>query len=231
MERVLILTGAQIPPRNDKKIKDVLRLTIPSKLRYANKWDYDFLLINSFKIYSQYNMTEKHLGFTRFIFALELLNHYDIVMWLDGDSIVTNEKYNIHDFLTDQHVFFFSYDWHIDPNKSSAFSAGNFILKSSSKNDFLTENFLKIAQSYMDHNLQEQITLNHMFSLPEFNSYFKILPHRFLNAVPFYVSEVWRDYPPIINPWDENCFLAHFTGIPDTDRIRIIKENFEKYIY
>jgi hypothetical protein len=36
MEKVLILTGA------DKEMKDVLNLTIPSKLKYANKWGYDF---------------------------------------------------------------------------------------------------------------------------------------------------------------------------------------------
>jgi len=226
MERVLILTGA------DEKMKDVLNLTIPSKLKYANKWGYDFLAINSFKVYPQYNMDERHVGFSRFIYALELLNYYDFVVWIDGDSIITNDNYNIHDFVTDKSNFFFSYDWMINPQYSSTFSSGNFILRSDQNIEFLTENFLHIAQYHLDSILQEQGTLNHMFSLPEFNNYFKILPQKYLNSVPIFVSdmEIWKDRSSILYPWDQNSFLAHFTGLPNEDRINIIQNNFKKYI-
>jgi hypothetical protein len=80
MEKVLVFTGA------DEKMKDVFDLTIPSKLNYAKKWNYDFLMINSFKVYSRYGMDDRHIGFSRFIHAMELLSDYDYVMWLDGDS-------------------------------------------------------------------------------------------------------------------------------------------------
>ena len=227
MEKVLILTGA------DEKMKDVLNLTIPSKLNYANKWNYDFLLINSFRIYSQYNMDQRHVGFSRFIYAMELLNYYDYVMWLDGDSIVTNDRYNIQDFVNSDQNFFFSYDWMIKPEDDYiCFSSGNFILRSSKENEFLTKNFLQVAQFHLNSDLQEQGTLNNMFSLPEFTKYFKILGHNFLNSVPNLVTktENWINRPAITHPWCENSFLAHFTGITNKDRIDIIKNNFEKFI-
>lgn len=234
MEKVLVLTGA------DEKMKDVLNLTIPSKLKYANKWGYDFLTINNFRVYSQYNMDKRHLGFSRFIYALELLNYYDFVMWIDGDAIITNDNYSIHDFMinisNNKNNFFFSSDWMHNPQNfpggHSYFSSGNFILKSSQETEFLAENFLHIAQYHLDDIMQEQGTLNHMSFLPEFKDYFKILHQKYLNSVPIFVSqtEIWKDRLPIFYPWNEDCFLAHFTGTSNEDRINIIKNNFKKFI-
>jgi hypothetical protein len=227
MKKVLVFTGA------DEKMKDVFNLTIPSKLNYAKKWNYDFLLINSFKVYSQYGMDDRHIGFSRFLHAMELLSHYDYVMWIDGDSIITNDSYNINDFVKGEENFFFSYDWFTGPGHNHiCFSSGNFILKSSEDNEFLRKSFLDISQNQLNSDVQEQGVLNDMFSLPEFTKYFKILEHKYLNSVPNYVSEtgIWQGRPSITFPWNENSFLAHFTGITNLDRVDIITNNFQKFL-
>jgi hypothetical protein len=180
-------------------------------------------------------MDERHIGFSRFIYALELLNHYDFVVWIDGDSIITNDNYSIHDFITDESNFFFSYDWMTNPQHSSTLSSGNFILRSDQNIEFLAENFLHIAQYYLNNVLQEQGTLSHMFSLPEFSNYFKILPQKYLNSVPtcVYESEKWKDpnRPPIFHlaEWNQDSFLAHLTGVPNKERVNMIQNNFKKY--
>lgn len=224
MKRVLVLTGA------DETMKDVLNLTVPSKLKYANKWGYDFLTLNSFKQYPQY-FEGSHIGFSRFIFAMELLNHYDYVMWLDGDSLVTNDSYSIDDFVNSEHIFFASFDWWVKPEDPIYFSTGNFIVRSTENDNFLLNKFLELSK---DHNssMQEQGTLNYMFSLPEFANYFKVLETKYLGSVPNFVveCEIWRDRSSITHPWCENSFLAHVAGIPNKDRIDIIKNNFEKFI-
>lgn len=227
MEKVLVFTGA------DEKMKEVFDLTIPSKLNYAKKWNYDFLMINSFKVYSQYGMDDRHIGFSRFISAMELLSHYDYVMWLDGDSIITNNSYNIHDFVKGEENFFFSYDWFTAPEGNHIFfSSGNFILKSGEDDEFLRKGFLDISQHHLNSDVQEQGALHNMFSQPEFSKYFKILEHKYLNSVPNYVSEteIWQGRPSISFPWNENCFLAHFTGITNLDRVNIITNSFQKFL-
>ena len=81
--KTLILTGC------DKSMYDVLDLTIPSKQKYAAKHGYDFMSVRSFPGDAECGLEERHIGFQRTVLAFKLLRHYESVMWVDADSVIT----------------------------------------------------------------------------------------------------------------------------------------------
>ena len=91
--KTLILTGC------DKSMYDVLDLTIPSKQQYAAKHGYDFMSVRSFPGDAECGLEERHIGFQRTVLAFKLLRHYESVIWVDADSIITNFDYKIENFI------------------------------------------------------------------------------------------------------------------------------------
>ena len=129
-KRVLLLTGTtdilRSPNETDNTMEEVFDLTLPSKQRYAKKYGYDLLSLRSFGSDKQNIFKDKHLGFLRALRAFEMLEHYNIVMWIDADSIITNDNFSINDFQIDEnHSFYASWDWN---NVGHSFSTGNFII-------------------------------------------------------------------------------------------------------
>ena len=101
-KRVLVLTGTtdilRQPNETDNTMEEVFDLTLPSKQRYVKKYGYDLLSLRSFGKDRQNRFTESDIGFLRVLRAFELLENYDIVMWIDADSIITNHNFSIDDF-------------------------------------------------------------------------------------------------------------------------------------
>ena len=86
--------------------------------------------------------------------------------------------------------------------------------------------FYKISKHFPE----EQYTLNTLWARTEFKKTIKILDHKFLGGVPIQIEDVWKKNK-IIDPWTEDHFLAHFTGISDENRINIMKTYFGKYLW
>jgi hypothetical protein len=66
--------------------------------------------------------------------------------------------------------------------------------------------------------------------MPDQRINFGILDHKYLNAVPSFLVETqtWKNdnnRTGIISPWTPDCFLAHFTGTDNKERIELIKNN------
>ena len=219
----LILTGS------DKTMHELLDLTIPSKQKYASKHGYDFMSLRSFPPDKQCGFEERHIGFLRAAITFKMLRFYDNVMWIDGDSVVTNFDYKIEDFLKPEACFTASYDWFC----YTSFSAGNFIVQKTKDIENFFNIFLKVSKQRIDADDQEQGTLNIMhMGIPSIKHLFNILPHKFLGGVPSFIVDTksWKDrnnfrVGNVIQPWNKECFLAHLTGISNADRIDIIKNN------
>jgi hypothetical protein len=231
MKKVLILTGS------DSRMYDVLNLTIPSKERYAKKHAYDLIVKRSFdEEIIKYGLG---LGFARAILAFNYLEAYDTVMWIDGDSIITNDSMRIEEFIDDKHCFYASYDWHCHSNSKfnrHSFSTGNFILNKTSTINGFYDKFIDLANEpvFKNDSLAEQGVLNYMKINDIMGESIKILDHNFLNSVPSFmnISNIWINrVEHLEGHWDENCFLAHLTGCPNLDRIKILTESIlNKYI-
>jgi hypothetical protein len=239
-KKVLVLTGG------DNNLHEVLDLTVPSKLRYARKYGYDFMCLNSFKKYPEYNINNDNIGlsFSRTIYMFRMLAHYNIIMWLDADSIVTNYNYPIESFITNDHSLYFSYDWPVSSNGDSGhegFSGGNFIVQLTHNSAEIFDKFVYSAQTYLNDSGADQACFNYLYKATHLKSYIKILEHKYLNAVPEFIknTEIWKNDPnrvgpnssfKITSPWNENCFIAHLTGCSNSDRVNLLNNELKKYL-
>jgi hypothetical protein len=227
--RILIMTGGASINRpleeTDNTIEEILDATLPSKQRYAKKYGYDLLSIRSFGSDKKNRFKDFQVGFLRALRAFEMLNYYDVVMWLDADSIITNDEYSINDFLLDdEHVFYASYDWF----GKTSFSAGNFIVKNTKD----TEEFLNVFFNVCKYFPEEQATLNTMYFSSYLSNKFKILDHKYLGSIP--TLEMYKNWfkplRPIVGTWEEGAFLAHIAGSCNAGRLEILNNYFKKYL-
>jgi hypothetical protein len=220
---------------------DVLNLTIDSKINYCKKHNYSFMMKTSWEYSANYHfksyINEKlgydkpmHgiLGFLRVTAAFELLKEYDNVMWIDGDSIITNDDYKIEDFfINEKSCLFVSHDWHT----REQFSTGNFIVRRNQYTNDLFNTFLEVSKHFIGNICQEQATLNYIYNNTALRESIAMLDHAYLNSVPKCVekTETWkgRGSPTIINPWTPKSFLAHLTGTTNEERIDILKQGIK----
>lgn len=236
-ERVLILTGYSedytIAVKDDNSFAEVFELTLPSKLKYAQKHNYDILILRKFGIDTNNIIHSSNIEAMRCVRALDMLNYYDIVMWIDGDSIITNQSYSIDKFMLDDHCFYASYDWNVNPENNSFFSFGNFILK----NNKNIENF-KTALYHMDKVIvnfdrtiwgNEQVGLNVInMNLFKNKNIIKVLETKYLNSVPSFMG--WDSNRHIVTPWTPDSFLAHLTGSSNKNRIYVLLNHLREYL-
>ena len=233
-KQTLILTGTTdefLVHENGRKMQEVFDLTLPSKQRYAKKYDYDLLVIRSFKNGNIYQFNKNlDLGFLRVTRAFEMLEYYDKVMWLDADAIITNDI-PIVNFPIEEKTFCASYDW----AWRQSFSTGNFIIQKTTDYKLLFNIFLEIGSKCTGRILQEQEVLNFIHKNININNAIKVLEHKFLNAVPACVAETttWKsdkNRTQIISPWNEECFLAHLTGCSNQERIDMLTTKFKEFL-
>jgi hypothetical protein len=233
-DRVLIITGYTDEFRTeasaaDNTMADLVDYTLPSKQRYAKKHGYDLLSMRSLGKDTHGIFSYSEIGFQRALRTFEMLGSYDIVMWLDADSIITNYNYKIEDFIGKSNkIFYASYDWHGYSN----FSCGNFIIRKTSNTQNFINAFYSIGSSLTGAVREEQNTLNIMHVHTNLKNEFEVLEHRFLSSIPpqeMYESR-WTAPRPIVGKWNEECFLAHLTGASNASRIEILNNNFNGYL-
>jgi len=238
-KKVLIITGTTDkgkgqpfwPSVEDVSMGEVFDLTFPSKQRYAMKYGYDILTVRSFGNDGKNNFKDTQLGCLRLYRTFQMLKHYNVVMWLDADAIVTDNKYSIEDFLVEDKAFYASYDW----GWRESFSTGNFIIKRTQQTNELYQMFLKIGKELADHMMSEQATMNWIYKNTPLTNAFKILEHKFLNGVPEFLVETptWKadnNRTGIISPWNKDCFLSHLTGCSNQDRVKLLTEKFKEFL-
>jgi len=227
-KRVLVLTGVtdfgrdQEDPQN---FENIFNLTLPSKQRYVKKHGYDLLSMRSFGPDKHNRFKNANVGFLRAMAAFDMLEYYDVVMWLDADSIITNDNYDITNLLVDDtNVFYASYDW---PSKHSL-STGNFIIQNTQNTKMFEKSFYHICNNFQ----HEQDTFNTLNQTP-LRTIIKTLDHKYLGAIPgieMYPYPVWADRMVPQFPWTEDAFICHLTGLPNTARDTILKTHFTKYL-
>lgn len=222
--RSLIVTGAT------ENMFPVLDLTLESKQKYARRHGYDFLVKRCWKGVAKYHLAQyeetmfRHiLGFLRVLVCFEQLKDYDAVMWLDGDSVVTNSDITMEEITGhSDSCFYVSMDWAVGVQ---TFSTGNFIVKRHAKTQELYEQFLETSKKIIGNEMQEQITLNIIHSsYPHLRDCFQIVHRKYLQSVPQVQEKTatWRGRPAIQEPWNPDCFIAHLTGITQQERIQIL---------
>jgi hypothetical protein len=220
--KTLILTGS------DNKMFDLLDLTLKSKIEYCTKHGYDLMVKKQWSDITELNFSaEKNIGFVRVFTAFQMLSIYDLVVWIDADAFITNFNYKIEDIANSDHCFFVSRDWVFDKDDiNGTFNSGNFILKKTSQIESFFQSFAQVSQSYLNHVMQDQQALNHLYLSGMQSRNMKIVDKKYLNSVPelMFETETWKGRRPIANPWTKDCFIAHLTGALNEERIKVFNK-------
>jgi hypothetical protein len=233
-KKVLVITGTtdilRTAEETDNTMEEVFELTLPSKQRYVKKHGYDLLALRSFGEDKQGTFNPRHLGFLRALRTFEMLQYYDTVMWVDADALITNDNYKIEDFIDDNCCLFVSWDW----GGKNTFSTGNFILKNTLNIDELLKSFLSVGKFVIKHKQwgEEQTTFNLIYNSTSLKENIKILDHKYLNSIPSkkMFRGIWDGRPDPFAPWTHESFLVHITGVPNKNRIDVLKNSFGEYL-
>lgn len=234
-KRVLLLTGTTDRLRQanetDNTMEEVFDMTLPSKQRYVKRHGYDLLSLRSFGTDKNNRFSDDELGYLRMLRSFEMLEYYDIVMWIDADSIITNDQFSVNDFYIDNdHSFYASWDW----TGKRTFSTGNFIIQNTKNTNRLYEEFLKVSKYVQNNNLWgwEQTTMNIIYNTTALREDIKILDHKFLGSIPSkeLFGGIWDGRPDPPQPWTKDSFLCHITGVPNRNRIDVLNNSFNEYI-
>lgn len=234
-KRILLVTGAIDLSASSKEdsIMSVLDISMKSKQKYAQKHNYDLICMRSFGSDSSGRYKDSDIGFLRVLRVFDFLDHYDIVMWIDADAIITNDCFKIEDFqLTPECVFYASADW----NNNTILNTGNFIIQKTENLKFFKQAFFEASKQFQ----QEQDTINFLFHRTQFKSLIKILHHKYLNSavdnkisIPLLQPSDqigWaKSRPDVVNPWNKDCFLVHLTGMSNINRLNIIDKIFKEF--
>jgi len=229
-KRTLILTGytdkfmSENYP-NDKTIQEVFEETLPSKRKYVKKYGYDLLELRNFGTDKDGIYTERDIGFLRAKRTIEMLNFYDVVMWIDADALITNFNYSIDDFCLQENISFYaSWDW----NGRYTFNTGNFIVQNTKYSDSLWGTLFSTGKHFQ----HEQMALNAIYSGTELKRTIKCLDHMYLNSIPSreMYGEAWATRAPIFSPWTKESFLLHITGCTNALRLEILNKYFKEFL-
>jgi hypothetical protein len=227
-KRVLLLTGTtdmlRSPTETDNTMEEVFNLTLPSKQRYAKKHGYDLLSLRSFGTDKKNRYKNEDIGALRVLRTIEMSEYYDVVMWIDADSIITNDNISINEFPLDNNFCFYaSWDW----NGRYSMSTGNFIIQPNQSMNYFETFFHQIRDNYNS----EQETINVMYRNDPKNI-IKILDHKFLGSIPSkeLYKDAWATRPPPFYPWTKDSFLLHLTGASNKKRIEMINEYYGEYL-
>ena len=194
--KVIVLTGY------DDNITELGEATDWSKREYAKLHSYDF--------HAERHFPEgAHPSWWKLSNIRHAAREYDIVLWLDSDTVVTNPTIPVGQFADPAFVLIVSEDWcapsGYNPN-TPFISMGNCVIMRRPD----TEQFWLDAEQHVQYKNhpcwdQEAVMLQ-MRRNKDYDRKVKRLPRRTLNAVPPEVQNVQE-------PWNEGDFLCHLTGL------------------
>jgi len=229
------MTGvSDLPREDDLPYSVVANTTIPSKERYAKKHGYDFLSIRYFGTdHGNKLPIDGPVSFIRAYRAFRMLDEYDIVVWLDADSLITNPEIKIEDLAADNYSFYASWAW----SGGNLFSTGNFILKRTETIDTLFQAFYENMDKFND----EQELFNTIYNQDflSLRKTMKILDTCVFESLPdvdLYKSVTtppWEWVIPHVYvqcPWKEGNFLVHITCSKNKIRMNLLQSYFHHYL-
>lgn len=178
-------------------------VSVPNAAEYCHRHHYDLKL----EVYEK-----EFSGFEKLHHIKKLLEKYDAVWPLDCDTLITNHKIRLEDFLAEQ-------DFYITKDYNGV-NAGSFIIKKSNRYPKLID-FLISCQKYEHIYCEQDAIANYIKDDP--SNGIKILPHPSINS---YLYENYPDIPPQTHEqgqWEIGDFVLHLPGIGMERRMEILK--------
>lgn len=205
--KILVLTGC------DANMASVGDLTAPNIAWYARRHGYHFERVTRY-------LPGTHPSWQKIRLIQERLPHYDAILWIDADAVVTNPNMLVEEILGTHRGLVVSTDWTYPAPEDAIkhFSLGNFIVRNCPESFRILE--LAAARTeWANAPLWEQQAIQEEYRAnPEIRPWVQVLPRRALNAVPA---------TPATNgpePWQRGDFICHYTYLANEERRRLIPE-------
>jgi hypothetical protein len=153
--------------------------------------------------------------------VISALKHYDRVIWLDADQMITNPNFDLAERFTGG--FHASKDWGADATEDSHFSMCGFVCHRDSLPLF---EWLEANKAdWIGKPFPEQAPMRYLFKCSQDDPLFKesvlknarmyVWHRRLFNAVPIEV------HPTVKEPWQLADWCAHLTMLPVPERVQL----------
>jgi hypothetical protein len=188
-------------------------LTAPNHHFYAQLHGYHFERVRDYEPGS-------HPSWQKMRLILERLPHYEAILWLDADTIVTNPNRAIEKLIDGHEGLIVSKDWTnpLPEDEIKHFSLGNFVFTRCPQSYELIR-LAMARREWMNRPLWEQQAIQEEYRAhEEVRPWVKILPRRVLNSVCATPNTQGDE------PWEPGDFLCHFTFLPNSVRVAMIPE-------
>jgi hypothetical protein len=175
------------------KFRNDVKYGIRTKVEYCKKHGYDFIEDDSKTDYT------RHLAWSKIPVILEYLSKYDYLVWMDADTIITNDNLKLEDFITrllhDKELMYVR-------SKGWVNTGVMFI-----KNTEFMHRFMKASWPFTDKICWEQGAIDHLYRINWEGCQSKIV------LVPDQT-----EYNSAWEQWRPNQFLIHFPGCGEPNR-------------
>ena len=198
-------------------------VTQPTRARYAEKHGYDCYFFETTK--------ERGDSVKGDCFFALYGKGYDVMMWADLDSQIMNGEWTIEwiiekymdypaDVANPSAHFLWGYD-HAGPN------SGVYIVR------FTPEGAHWMDRAYAtmrENGLADETAMEILATTHPFKDYVRACPGVVLNSYPYHLYG-WDKYPieyqRKLNAYEPGCFILHLPGIPNEQRIPLLKKYLE----
>jgi hypothetical protein len=211
--KILTLTGY------DRNMRELAELCLPSKQAWADRWDMELHILRD-HYPSDFPKEHGHPSFQKLRHIRWWLGHYDVVWWMDADSIITNLDRDPRELIHECEgvPFAVSGDYKRQDEDHrpwwNQWSAGHAIWFNDPRAlDLLDEAVTRTEFEWSG--LWDQDALQESITHDEDDRNPLVLPPRVMNAVlPGLTGWERAD-------WQSGDFLCHFTGIHPAQRLKV----------
>jgi len=201
--RRLLLTGY------DEAMSPIGDLTAPLMCDYAERYHLDFECSRDYP-------PGRDPMWRKVALVERALTQYDLVLWLDADTIITNAEKAWGGATNGVHI---SRDWGADA-RACDFSTCNFVAFQDS---------LPLWRLILSHESSREFTPFH--EQGAYRDFFAehqwvrdmthVHPRKHFNAVP-------NEIPGVVEPWESGDWLCHLTNLPNLERVGLFHEIMER---
>lgn len=187
--------------------EDLAEVSLPNLQEYCKIYGYDMRIIYIKNDKWEY---KKHEAFREYF-----KEGYDLIWYKDIDSIITNLKTPITDFIDDYYSFYLTKDF-------TELNGGSVIIKNTEPgrvfNDMVLENRDMFENEQNFYNSMTMV----MFGI----DIMKLIPHPSINSYQYRLYPECVEYVgrEDLGDWKEGNFVLHVPALPMEQRIKILKQ-------
>jgi hypothetical protein len=188
-------------------IREVSDMSYNSYLNFCKKNEIEFYRV-------ELNNLERPAPWYKIQLILqEFSNGYEYVMWVDADTLLLNEDFNIQEILNNTSEIFISQD-------VNALNTGVMIWKNTENNKNILNKIWSLTE-FLNHPWWENAAFMSLYE-QNYNNIQTIVekvPQKILNAYDYNLYNLTYDDGQV----DDKSFIIHFPGLPNNQRVTIMK--------